>query len=173
MFYIMVMKFIFLTMALSTHLIGATASHEVLHAIEMGDRQFILGYLTGHGEVNAVDHKNRSLLQRAAARGHGSIVSDLIIHNAHVDYEDDAGNTALYMATLKNHEECVRLLLTAGATVTQADGRWVTALHTACHKGHTDVAKLCKRNRWAVDLWITCLKRTFLNCRKEDISKLR
>ncbi len=131
--------FVCLFFVLNSNLCGADDA--LLEAIDGGDRRFVQGYLAGKGNPNALDYKNRSLLERAAARGHQTIIGDLIQKGAFVDHEDDAGNTALYMASLGGYADSVRTLIDHGADVNQADRRGVTALHKACDKGHIRVVK--------------------------------
>ena len=128
-------------MPVHDHVVLDVVNDRLLEAIEVGDHRFVQGYLLGHGQVNGVDYKRRSLLERAAARGHKEIVINLLEYGACVDHQDDTGNTALYMAALGNHSACVNLLIEAGAPVNQADQRGVTALHTACHKGYLSVVE--------------------------------
>ena len=154
-------------MPANDHVNFDVVNERLLEAIVDGDHRFVQGYLLGKGQVNVVDYKGRSLLERAAARGHKEIVINLLEYGACVDHQDDTGNTALYMAALGNHSACVNLLIEAGAPVNQADQRGVTALHTACHKGYFTVVEALlacpnitidqKNKKGQTALWFACL----------------
>lgn len=134
-------KLYFVFLFFVSHIKSYSADDTLLEAIDEGDRRFVQGYLAGGGDPNALDYKNRSLLERAAGRGKKDIVVDLIQKDADVHHEDDAGNTPLYMASLGGYADIVRVLINQGVDVNQADKRGLTGFHKACDKGHVDVIR--------------------------------
>lgn len=67
--------------------------------------------------VNAVDHKGKTGLHRAAQAGHVRIMNLLISNNAVVDKQDDKGETPLFEAIKAGRVDAVQVLLDAGAEV--------------------------------------------------------
>ena len=78
-------------------------------------------------------------LYAACIKGHFEVAKMLIMHGAHVNFQDKEKLFALHRASQNGYYEIVQLLLKNGAIVDclQEDG--FTPLHMACSNGHTRV----------------------------------
>ncbi|MEM7363098.1 MAG: ankyrin repeat domain-containing protein [Pseudomonadota bacterium] len=80
--------------------------------------------LAAGANVNAVDHKGKTGLHRAAQAGHVRIMNLLITNGATIDQQDHKGETPLFEAIKVGRLDAVQLLVDAGAT---ADDKSVKA----------------------------------------------
>lgn len=137
--------FFFLSLFNSSFIFGAAFEQDIFRSIDKGEMQSVAIYLTNNGNSNRVDAKRRSLLSRAAYRGHQGIVGALLHAGASVDLEDDNNITPLYQASSAGHPAIVRLFIPKSKDINHADSRGVTALHIASKKGQTAVVQeLCQ-----------------------------
>ena len=73
----------------------------------------------------------KTLLMRAALRGHEEVVLELLENGASVDAADVHGRTALHNASMRGHAEIVRHLLQYGANARSRDADGGNALKYA------------------------------------------
>jgi ankyrin repeat protein len=117
---------------------------DIFRCVDKGDMGQVTTYLAGGGNPNHVDAKKRSLLARAAYRGHEDIAKMLLQAGASVDLEDDNSITPLYQACSAGHAGIVCLFIPKSRDINHGDARGVTALHIASKKGQTAVVQeLC------------------------------
>ena len=85
---------------------------------------------------------NCTLLQYAAIKGFYEILTELLIHGADVNCQDDGGRTALICTSDAGHRKLVKELLKHGADVNKRDNKLgCTALIFAASKGHNDIVR--------------------------------
>ena len=81
-------------------------------------------------EINKKDNVNLSL------------VKDLIVLGANLDWQDRDGLAMLHYCTYHNHLEILRVLIDAGANLNIQDKFGRTALHWCVSDNHPDIAKI-------------------------------
>lgn len=119
--------------------------------------------------VNLVDDRKRSLLQRAARTGGEqgeSIVRLLVNKGADISHLDSDGGTAIYMATTKGHYKIVEFLINKlkdddkfkdleylinKTYINKKDGIEYTLLHIASERGFDEIIKFLCSNGAIVD----------------------
>ena len=92
-------------------------------------------------QVDDVDDRKKTLLMRAAQRGHVGCTKALIKAGADVNAVDIEGNTALKRCCEKGRIECAKLLIQNGADVNITDNVGHTAIVSACADGHLECVK--------------------------------
>lgn len=153
--------------------LGSGVEGDIFRSVDKGDLQKVVMYLTNNGNPNQMDVKGRSLLARAAYRGHEDIAEMLLEAGASVDLEDDQNITPLYQASSAGHDAIVRLFLPRSRDINHADARGVTALHIASKKGQTAaVQELCLSPALEVNRQTTEEKETalWLGCSQGHLS---
>lgn len=152
---------------------GSTVEQDIFRSVDKGDLQRVVMYLSNRGNPNQVDAKGRSLLARAAYRGHEDIAETLLKAGASVDLEDDNAITPLYQASSAGHAAIVRLFVSKSRDINHSDVRGVTALHIAVKKGQTKVVQeLCLSSTLEVNKQIREERETalWLACRQGHLS---
>jgi|GEM_PF-5417786 len=159
--------FFLLSIFNSSFIFGSGVEQDIFRSVDKGDLQKVITYLSSSGNPNLVDAKGRSLLARAAYRGHEDIAEKLLEAGASVDLEDDNAITPLYQASSAGHLAIVRLFIPKSRDINHSDVRGVTALHIAVKKGQTAVVQeLClspilqvnkqTKEERETALWIAC-----------------
>ncbi|MBW8308039.1 MAG: ankyrin repeat domain-containing protein [Candidatus Paracaedibacteraceae bacterium] len=87
----------------------------IMAAVDRGDLSYVTAALSQGLSVQKVDHKGRSLLERACARGHKDLVIAFLNAGADVNYQNPQGYTALYWACQEKHFGVTSVLLSQGA----------------------------------------------------------
>nr|XP_051688422.1 ankyrin repeat domain-containing protein 26 isoform X25 [Oryctolagus cuniculus]XP_051688423.1 ankyrin repeat domain-containing protein 26 isoform X26 [Oryctolagus cuniculus] len=91
--------------------------------------------------VDDVDHKSRTALHWACAKGHQDMVAFLISRRCLLDPQDKRAATPLIKAVQCPAENCATLLLDHGADPNIEDEIGNTALHYAAYGGNTRMAE--------------------------------
>jgi ankyrin repeat protein len=139
-----VLSFFLLSIFNTAFIFASAFEQDIFRSVDKGDLQRVNAYLTNNGNPNHVDAKGRSLLARAAYRGHQEITERLLEAGSSVDLEDANNITPLYQASSAGHAAIVRLFIPKSQNINYADARGVTALHIASKKGQTAVVQeLC------------------------------
>ncbi|WP_010301693.1 ankyrin repeat domain-containing protein [Candidatus Odyssella thessalonicensis] len=141
-----------------------SASRRIITAVDRGDISRLRGLFEAGLPVDWIDHKGRSLLERACARGRTDLVRELLNRNADINHQDNEGNTALYRACQEEKCDLVSLLIGKGVEVNLANNQGITPLYVASKKGQeTLIDLLCEagaqisiasREQQETPLWI-------------------
>jgi len=115
---------------------------DIIRVLDKGEIEKFKTWLNQGLDINWVDYKKRSLLERVAGQGHEAMVDELLKRGATVNQEDQEGNTALYMAVRGGHINIARKLIAHKANVNQLDHRGVGALYMASKKGFDQIVDL-------------------------------
>ncbi|KAI4217538.1 MAG: hypothetical protein LQ351_000133 [Letrouitia transgressa] len=109
--------------------VTATAPNTATYANNLVTTSEIVKLLLMRGsDVNSVDDLGRTVLHKAAGRGHHLTVQVLLHYGAHVSIQDHHGITALHLAVFFGHNHIAELLLKSGAHVNSQDNYGQTAL---------------------------------------------
>ena len=65
-------------------------------------------------DVNIINKSGKTVLTRAAAKGHVECLKELIAAGASINKEDNDGETALIGAAIQDGIECLKELIDAG-----------------------------------------------------------
>ncbi len=88
----------------------------LLHAVSIGDADWVLKLIKDGANVNAVDQADRNtILMHAADKGHLAVVEVLCRHGAVINVKNNAAETALSWAAAAGHMHVVQFLLDHGA----------------------------------------------------------
>ncbi|XP_069912033.1 ankyrin repeat domain-containing protein 26 isoform X17 [Oryctolagus cuniculus] len=115
------------------------AIHRAASAGNVGAVEKILG--CRRSGVDDVDHKSRTALHWACAKGHQDMVAFLISRRCLLDPQDKRAATPLIKAVQCPAENCATLLLDHGADPNIEDEIGNTALHYAAYGGNTRMAE--------------------------------
>jgi len=84
---------------------------EVATAAVAGVESAVLGWLECGGQVNAVDHRQATLLMIVSETGHEPLVGSLLSLGASIELRRNDGSTAMMIAAMNGHRQCVRRLV--------------------------------------------------------------
>ena len=112
-----------------------------------GYSEVVQALINAKADVNAVlskDNVNATALLQASGNGYLTIVRQLLLAGANVNWKSNRGYTALMMASDLGDTSIVQALLTAKADVNSKDGKGRTALWYATQKRHNNTIQLLK-----------------------------
>lgn len=109
-----------------------------------GHYDIVKALLTNKANTEKTPPGNTSPLIVAAHEGYTEVVTLLLAHGAHVNYQADqiGGWSPLLCASAKNKGEVVEILLTHGAQINQVEKGGYTPLMVAANNGHGEVVKI-------------------------------
>lgn len=114
----------------------------VFEDARFGDISKLSDYLNRGGDIEARNHKGRSLLMLSAYNGHSTAARYLLSQGADVDSVDPSGTSVLMQAAFKGHAEVVRLLLESGANTSLKNHRDLTVVDFARLFGRRHILEL-------------------------------
>jgi ankyrin repeat protein len=129
----------------------------VVSAVYHGDKDALVAWLEGAGQVDALFHKpdgsvrNSTVLMTASGGGHSQLVDLLLERKASVDLQSSRGMTALMWAARFGHATIVGRLLEAGAHMGLRNRSRKTALDLARNQGHNECEAALKERREELD----------------------
>ena len=142
---LMGLSMVLVTGVLVMHEGMASHGNDLFDTVDRGDMTAVRLYINANGDPNQTDEKGRSLLSRAAYRGHYNMARALVEAGASVDLADTHGITPMYMACQKGTLELVQLFLPHCRVLNHVDARGITYPYVAVSKGHEAIVKaLCQ-----------------------------
>lgn len=121
-------------------------SWRLREAAALGNVARVLEEVEKGVDVNEGGASKRTALHKAAQRGHGEVVRQLLGSGADPDVAaSTTQDTALHLAAVSGHTDVVSELVKHGANIQAANKLGWTPLHGAMYSDHLDVARvLCR-----------------------------
>jgi ankyrin repeat protein len=117
----------------------------IMAAVDRGDLSYVTTAISQGLSGLKVDHKGRSLLERACARGYKDLVIAFLGAGADVNYQNPQGYTALYWSCQEKHFEVTSLLLSHRADPNLIPPQGLSPLYLASrNNGGRVISLLCQ-----------------------------